>query len=173
MQIKRLDVPNGVIVTASKLFLNIQNPKPEQICIEDIALGLSRECRFGNQTKHPYYVAQHSVLVSSLVRPEIKLRALLHDASEAYIKDIPSPLKHSMISYYEIEERLMNVIFQKFCPNNKAYNKEIKDADQMALEYEWEHIVNKPNYNNCWDSRHAYDKFMFTFKGLILEANTV
>ena len=77
------------IATSTEKHIDFVNITPDQICIEDIARGLSNECRFAGQLESFYSVAQHSVYVSQIVPPEYALEALLHDAAEAYIKDIP------------------------------------------------------------------------------------
>ena len=77
-------------VTGKKI--NLLNPDPDQICLEDIALALEKMPRFNGHTTSNWSVLDHSLAVASLVTPEYKLQALLHDATEAYICDIPSPL---------------------------------------------------------------------------------
>lgn len=64
------------ILTASGRHIDLLAPCPDEIMIEDIALGLSRECRFSGQTREFYSVAQHSVLVSLIVPEEFALPAL-------------------------------------------------------------------------------------------------
>lgn len=66
---------------------------PDQVCIEDIAHALALKCRFTGHCKRFYSIAEHSVRVSWLVRPEVQLAALLHDAAEAYLPDFARPLK--------------------------------------------------------------------------------
>jgi hypothetical protein len=66
------------------------DPRPEEVCLADIAHSLSTQCRFGGHSTSFYSVAQHSVLVSLQVN---HLWGLLHDATEAYILDWPKPLK--------------------------------------------------------------------------------
>lgn len=85
--------------------------------IEDIAHALSMICRYGGHCRYHYSVAQHSLAIASvLTDPLEKVYALLHDASEAYLGDIPRPLKHSgtFEEYREIEAQLENDIFASF-----------------------------------------------------------
>ena len=69
------------------------DPRPEQICIEDIAHGLSMLCRFAGQCRFFFSVAEHSIAVAHLLPANLKLFGLLHDASEAYLADLPRPVK--------------------------------------------------------------------------------
>jgi hypothetical protein len=104
------------IETFSGVAFDPFNPRPEQIRIEDVARGLSHSCRFSGQTSDYYSVAEHSVLVSRLVPPEDALWALLHDASEAYLCDIATPVKNrpEMLMYREAEARLMGAVCTRF-----------------------------------------------------------
>ena len=103
----------GCIRTFTGLYIDVFEPKPEMICIEDIAHGLSMQCRFGGQLPKFYSVAQHSIHCSEIVSDHLKLEALLHDASEAYLLDIPSPIKNRMPEYKAVEDRLMKAIAAK------------------------------------------------------------
>jgi uncharacterized protein len=89
-----------IIDTASGLRLDLDDPRPEDIRIEDVAGGLSKVCRFGAQAREYYSVAQHALLVRRLVveagYPELALAALHHDSHEAYLGDIPTPLKRKI-----------------------------------------------------------------------------
>lgn len=124
------------IRTNSGIYLNLLEPTSDMITIEDIAHGLSNIPRFGGQLEYFYSVAQHSIFVCSIVSPEDRLEALLHDASEAYIGDMPSPLKKLMPEYRAIEENLMRIIAKKF---GFAYpmTAGVKKCDIHALEAEW------------------------------------
>src|SRR6266403_91014 len=79
------------------------NPHPVEICLEDIARGLSKICRFTGQIDPFYSVAEHSVEVMHLVPQELKLAALLHDASEAYLSDLSRPFKLGLTEYRQVE----------------------------------------------------------------------
>jgi 5'-deoxynucleotidase YfbR-like HD superfamily hydrolase len=93
----------------------------EHVDVLDVAHALSREPRFNGHTKgwHPYSVAQHSVYVSRSCSFPNKLWGLLHDASEAYVKDLPRPIKqwfrwNGFTAYDEIESRVMKAVSEKF-----------------------------------------------------------
>lgn len=110
-------------------------PAVESICIEDIAQALSHECRFAGHLPNFYSVAQHCVLASYIVAPEFALEALLHDAVEAYCKDIPSPLKCLLPDYQFIEDQIDAVIRQRFgLPLEQS--DQVKYADLMMLATE-------------------------------------
>jgi hypothetical protein len=77
--------------------MNLSDPTPESISVDDIAGALSRICRFGGHTREFYSVAQHSVLVANMIayfdRSDLQIVALHHDSHEAYLGDMPTPLK--------------------------------------------------------------------------------
>lgn len=102
------------IATYTNKHFNYIDVTEEDITLGDIAQGLSNECRFAGQISHFYSVAQHAVYVSYLVPQEYALEALLHDASEAYCKDLPTPLKALLLEYKKIEKRIDGVIRKKF-----------------------------------------------------------
>jgi hypothetical protein len=123
-----MSYPNPImahkILTHSGRLLDLLNPDPKDINIEDIAHGLSRQFRFGGALRD-YTVAQHSILVAESIRVNwpgethqglydaIRL-ALLHDAAEAYIRDMPTPAKLLLLDYQALESRLMGIILDKF-----------------------------------------------------------
>lgn len=128
-----MDMP--AISTRSGRRLYIQNPIAAQIDIEDIAHGLANQCRFNGQTSNFYSVAQHSVIVASILPPELKLAGLLHDASEAYLGDIVQPLKELLPEYSIIESKFNNVIGQRFNVDLNHHD-QVKKADLIALATE-------------------------------------
>ncbi|TWT35353.1 hypothetical protein KOR34_02440 [Posidoniimonas corsicana] len=112
--------------------VDLLHPRPEQFTIEDIARGLSRVNRFAGHTHEPYSVAQHSVIVSRLVPPELALCGLLHDASEAYLGDLVRPLKQRLPGYVELEARMMLAIAERFdFPWPKPV--EVREVDNRLL----------------------------------------
>lgn len=106
------------IQTLSGKAFDYGNPDPESITIFDIAHALSNICRFTGHTISFYSVAQHSVLCSYAPEvqgdPTLQLYALLHDAHEAYVGDVNSPLKSLCQGYQEIEDRVQRTCFEKF-----------------------------------------------------------
>lgn len=86
----------------------------DDIEIEDIANALSNICRFAGHLPEFYSVAQHSVLCSQIVQPEFAFEALMHDAHEAYVQDIPSPLKRLLPDYRRIETMVDDLIRSKY-----------------------------------------------------------
>ncbi len=92
-------------------------PEPHEIDLFEIASGLSRMCRYGGQIGRLefYSVAEHCVLLSYAVPPELARWALLHDASEGLgLMDIPRPIKPALSGYAELEARLMRAVAERF-----------------------------------------------------------
>lgn len=135
MQKENLYTPNCVR-TFSGHYVNVFNPDPATICIEDIAHHLAMQCRFGGALPDHYSVAQHSWLCSQLVPPQHRLAALLHDASEAFLIDLPSPIKKQMKNYQLFESDLMRVIAKKF-GFQWPLATEVQAADHQLLQQEW------------------------------------
>jgi len=78
--------------------------------LDDIVHSLSLMNRFNGAALFPYSVAQHSLHVASLLPAELRLEGLLHDAAEAYIGDMVSPLKQVMPEYKSVEARIAAVV---------------------------------------------------------------
>lgn len=123
------------ILTNSGKHFDYADPQPDQIDILDIAQGLANECRYAGQCRVFYSVAQHSTLASQIVSHEHALEALLHDAAEAYCKDIPRPLKYMLPDYQAIEHRVEAAIRERFhLP--ATMSQQVKWADVILLATE-------------------------------------
>ncbi len=179
--------------------LDILSPSPLDIEIEDIALGLSRVTRWNGQTtgKHPYSVAQHSVLLEELFNIEYpdldkkwNLAALLHDAPEYVIGDLITPFKYALNnSYRHVEDNLMKAIYIRFglpALIPKHIESKIKTIDKALAwfeaidlagykEKEASQIIKKPNLNSkhqiiiALSANDVEQKFLKRFKEIFLK----
>jgi len=113
------------------------SPDPALIDIRDIAHALAMQARFGGFTETFYSVAEHSFRCSYIVPEADALSALLHDAGEAYLKDLPGPIKHArgMEAYREAEDNVMaavNIAFQLPSPRPES----VTVADHVMVHTE-------------------------------------
>lgn len=123
------------------------NPRVEDVDVEDIAHALAHNCRFNGHASRFYSVAEHSLHVSSLVPPEHALAGLLHDASEAYISDLSTPVKQHIHQYRLIEDNLQMAIALAlgFSPRMDAC---VKRADLVMLATEKAQLM--PHHATPW-----------------------
>lgn len=154
----------NTLETVSGKKINVTDPNPDTIEITDIAWALSRMPRFsGHSIPYvPYSVAQHCIQVMRELAPhgpKIQMYGLLHDAAEAYINDLPSPVKHipeihAVIS--KLENKLMLTIYEALAidPPTEEEEQIVKIADkiQQAVEaynfmYSRGHDWNLPKVN--------------------------
>lgn len=125
------------------------DPDDEQIDIADIAHALSMQCRFGGHCLRFYSVAEHSVHVARFLArfgedPETQLWGLLHDAAEAYVVDLPRPLKRSLPEYERIEARLLRAIAARFDLAGVSVPNAVKDVDRAILSDEAAQNMSRP-----------------------------
>jgi len=121
----------------------LMDPRPDEICIEDIAHALALQCRFNGHVTVFYSVAQHSVFVSEIVPKPFALAGLMHDATEAYLGDMVKPLKWSMPAYRTAEKVFWRVIAAKFGLHEKV-DPAVKVADLVALATERRDLMSAP-----------------------------
>jgi uncharacterized protein len=118
-------------------------PDPAAVCVHDIAHALANTCRFSGHPRRFYSVAEHSVRVALHLQgvgfpPCVVLAGLVHDASEAYLNDIPSPLKalHEFAAYRTLERAVQATIEEALgvwvTPSSPA----VRVADHILLSYE-------------------------------------
>jgi hypothetical protein len=123
-----------VLQTYTGLVLRPLDPWPGDFRIEDIAWSLAHQCRYNGHTKMFYSVATHSLLVSYFLPPRLRLEGLLHDASEAYLSDLPSPIKQAMPEYQKVEYALELALASQFCL--AMPNPAVKQADDLVFQLE-------------------------------------
>lgn len=138
--------PAGCITTASGKLFNVMEPRAEDVDINDIAHALAHQCRFGGHTREFMSVAQHSLLVLSVIGNllgpddiDLQLAALLHDAPEAYLVDVPRPVKEDrrMEAYRFAEDRVWRAIAHAFdVPAQLIHYEALRRADDMVLVLE-------------------------------------
>ena len=137
-----IHAPGPYLQTVSGRRVNPFDPDPDQIDIGDIGRALANQCRFGGHCRVFYSVAQHSVIVSEIVERrggdvEDVFAALMHDASEAYLGDMPHPVKHRSAlgaAFRAAEEHLEHAIRDRFGIRSDV--PEIKRADRALLATE-------------------------------------
>src|ERR1700748_1732531 len=135
-------VAGPYIQTVSGRWVNPFEPDPAQLDASDIARALANQCRFGGHSRVFYSVAQHCVIVSHVVEErggdiEDAFAALMHDAGEAYLGDMPPPIKHRSAlgaAFREAEARLEEAIRERF--KIKPDVPEIKRVDRSLLATE-------------------------------------
>lgn len=118
---------------------------PKDVCIEDIAHALSNQCRFSGHVRRFYSVAEHSVRVMKKCKID-PLYGLLHDASEAYLVDLPRPLKyHPEFAFYKtVEAHVQLQIEEKFgLVLLPEIDKELHIADKRMLATEMAGLMNR------------------------------
>lgn len=111
------------------------DPHPSELDIQDIAHSLSMQCRFNGHTKRFYSVAEHCCHVSDILPEPLKLAGLLHDASEAYLCDLPRPIKQTegfADIYRQAESALERMIAIRF-GFEYPYEQAIHEADEKLL----------------------------------------
>ena len=139
-----------IITTHSGQQVDIESPRAETICIEDIAHALSFLCRGSGQANFFFSVARHCIYCAREAKAqgfsrEIILACLLHDASEAYMTDVPKPIKDNLIPQYrEYENALLDVVYQKFVGRTLTEEElsQVTMIDRLLLQYDLKHLLN-------------------------------
>lgn len=127
------------------------DPRASEVHIEDIAHALALQCRFAGHCREFYSVAEHSYRVAQYLIGQghpvgTCLIGLLHDASEAYLVDVPRPVKPHLKEYKEIEARVEAAIFERF-DLRWADDREhgiVKHADNVLLATEARDLMAPP-----------------------------
>lgn len=170
------------IETHSGKEFHFLNPKEDDIHIDDIAFSLSNQSRFTGHTVF-YSVAEHSILVSELLwlqtkNNDLALAGLLHDASEAYLSDLASPIKQFFPEYKKMEDKIDECIKKKY---KLLSDPRVKQADLQQLCTEAYYLL--PSNGKTWKCIEgfnpydglipeglspdiAYDKFLFFYRQL-------
>lgn len=135
------------ILTRGGRRFDLLEPSAAMVDPADIAYSLAHQCRFNGHTRAHYSVAQHCYLVADLVPAEHQLAALLHDATEAYVGDLVSPLKALLPEYRQIELRVWHAICGRF-DLDPVLPPCVHDADLIALATERRDLM--PSHPDAW-----------------------
>lgn len=180
----------GKIMVCSGEYVDPMNLQPDDLRLEDIAHALAKQCRFSGHTRTFYSVAEHCVRVSLVLHGqsaeavELSMWGLLHDASEAYLVDLPRPLKHHSgigEAYRAAEEIAEQAIAEKFGLPFPIPD-EVKAADAVLLATERRDLLpardddsafnwlNEPplraRIRNPWTPEHAEWEFLRRYRYL-------
>lgn len=203
-------IADAIQITNGRYFVPLDPAHPyNDYDIEYIAHSLSLQCRWMGgtgdlATGEPllYSVAQHSVIVSDLVnmgRTKLVPKwdwekddspafyGLMHDASEAYLCDIPRPLKPCLVGYYDYEAKLMDSIIAYFgIPMSSAIKEAVRRVDNAMIFWERDKLIGIPvePYGNedqhplstidevvpdfyCWSPKEAKQRFLDKFAEIV------
>lgn len=156
------------------------DPRPEEVDIRDIAHSLSLQCRFAGHCRRFYSVAEHSTLMARWLRGkhgvEVALWGLLHDASEAYLVDVPRPVKPHLAGYRAAEDSVMRAICERFGLECEMPS-EVHDADNRILGDELVNLIPMDWHGQhdkplgvpimYWSPAEAEEEFMATFSAFM------
>jgi hypothetical protein len=136
--------PGPVIETYTGGRFRPFEPRPADVRLLDIAAGLAHTCRFGGHCQQFYSVAQHSLHVSrEFDDPRLQLLALFHDAGEAYLGDIPRPIKAELDRMETVEAAIREAVWTAFEVDPPAASEweQVMAADDRLLAYEADRLL--------------------------------
>lgn len=156
---------NNYIHTYTGKKFYFQDPKPEDFSLVDIAHALAQTPRFGGHCRFHYSVAQHCLAMADMLdTPEEKLYALLHDASEAYIGDLPRPIKRAMPAFKNAEDVIHAAIFE-WAGLDPVLPDVIHYLDHHCVRNEAEHLFSPvPKWVEDFDRLPTYPGKYFVWK---------
>ena len=177
--------PGPYLQTVAGRWVNPFDPDPDQIELADIARALANQCRFGGHCRTFYSVAQHCVVVSELIEEEgggteDALAALMHDAPEAYLGDLPHPIKYRSqlgAAFREAEKPLERVIRRRFSITGspaaiKRIDRALLATERRAFSTEtwhWPELSGVEPLDlelHAWSPDEAADAFVRRFEAL-------
>ena len=139
------------ITTYSGIHIVPTDPDVDRIRIEDIAHALSLLCRGNGHVKTFFSVGQHCLNCALEARKRgysdrLAMACLLHDASEAYMSDVPRPFKQHLKGYIAAEKRLFDLIYTKYLgsPLTEEEERRLKQIDDDLLYYDLRELLNEP-----------------------------
>lgn len=169
---------DGILLLSGEMY-NYDDPGKNVVTIEDVAIGLSKICRYLGQIPAMYSVAQHSVYVSYAIEEEFALEGLLHDIAEFALGDCPTPLKMKLPDYKRMERLHEPWLLSRFGleypmrpevhkADKAVFAAEIRDLrpDDWSF-YELEGIEPFDMYIDPWPCWVAREMFLERFHNLM------
>lgn len=171
------------IKTYSGLKFNYLAPLTDEVSAVDVAQALSREQRFGGHLGVRWSVGQHTLLVRKLVElkggtKDQKFIALHHDSPEAYMKDIPTPLKNLLPDYQVIYQRVLKCVEKRFMVTLSPLDKLVEEQDKLASyiesllffdyhneETDWCNFTIEDYKDLVYDSKGELDSYIRKLRG--------
>lgn len=133
----------ATITTYTGKKFNPMEPELETLDIRDIAHALSLTCRGNGHVKHFFSVGQHCLMCAKEAAARgyskrVVLGCLLHDASEAYMSDVPRPFKVMLHEYVKLEDKLIDMVFTRFLgsPLTEEEMKLVSKVDDDVLYFD-------------------------------------
>ena len=162
---------SNYITTYTGLHFYPTEPNPDGLRMEDIAHALSLLCRGNGHTKTFFSVGQHCLHCAREAQARgysrrVALACLLHDASEAYLSDVPRPFKQSMPQYRVLENRLLDVIYTKFlgAPLTDEEAALVKQIDDDMLYFDLRLLLNEPSNEAGPEMKSAFSYDVLPFE---------
>lgn len=162
---------SNYITTYTGLHFYPTEPNPDGLRMEDIAHALSLLCRGNGHTKTFFSVGQHCLHCAREAQARgysrrVALACLLHDASEAYLSDVPRPFKQSMPQYRVLENRLLDVIYTKFlgAPLTDEDAALVKQIDDDMLYFDLRALLNEPSNEPEPEMKSAFSYDVLPFE---------
>jgi hypothetical protein len=157
-----------------------REPDAGVVCVEDVAHSLSLRCRYGGHCRPFYSVAEHCVRGAALVSAEARQEFLLHDAAEAYLADVPRPLKRAPeMRWYRVLERGWEEAIASALGLRREHAGEVRLADSVMLATERRDLMGpvldgtdwgplpEPapwRIERTWSSEEAEERFLARFE---------
>lgn len=158
---------DGITVTTQGSSYNIFKLRQHDVRIEKIARSLARERRFNGDTHRPYSVAQHTVRGAEafllMGEPKKAIQFMLHDASEAFMKDISRPLKLALSKYIDVEVEITKKIFE-YHKVDYPWGEDIEMMDKNLAQDEMVSLMHRDFGEDCWRDEEAEEKYLIAWR---------
>lgn len=167
------------IETYTGVRFSLSSPSPDDVSIEDIAHSLAYQCRYNGHIREFYSVAEHSCHIHDLLireghRDQVAFAGLMHDSTEAYVGDLPAPLKSILPSYKVVEYSVWDAITVAF-GLQLSLPQRVKELDRLMVlaernhlkfgsDHDWGIVGEAPDIDiQCWGPQEAKNQFAIRF----------